>query len=255
MEKKAEYQISSFINNEGIPEITITGSTKGDNFFKVMNDLETILKEYRAKKAIFDIRSLEGRVEKTEVYRLTRNHHFLIYEVESAMVDLPENASLGDAAINAGLPWEWFTDIDEARKWIKSGQIRSVRQPQLLKKSEYKILSSVKDGILEVVLTGELIKSAVEDLQIKIADIIIEKGINNLLVDDRAMGGSRIGTMETYTTVRRPPPSIPRVKVAVIDRPENAKQGEFLETTAFNAGHVLKFFTDIDAARAWLKGK
>ena len=123
------------------------------------------------------------------------------------------------------------------------------------KKSEYKISSSVKDGILEIVLTGKLITSAVEELQIKIADIVIERGINNLLVDARAMGGPRIGTIETYTTVRRPPPSIPRVTVAVVDRQENAKQGAFLETTALNAGHVLKFFTDIDAARAWLKSK
>ena len=129
MERKAEYQISSFINNEGILEITITGSTRGDNFFKMMNDLDTILKANRAKKAIFDIRSLEGRVEKTEIYRLTRNHHFFIFEIESAMVDLPENDFLGTAAKDAGLPWEWFTDMDEARKWLKSNQIRKVRKP------------------------------------------------------------------------------------------------------------------------------
>jgi hypothetical protein len=45
------------------------------------------------------------------------------------------------------------------------------------------------------------------------------------------------------------------VNAAVVDRQENADKGEFLETTAQNAGHSLKFFTDIDAARSWLKSK
>jgi hypothetical protein len=45
------------------------------------------------------------------------------------------------------------------------------------------------------------------------------------------------------------------VNAAVVDRQENADKGKFLETTAQNAGHSLKFFTDIDAARSWLKSK
>jgi len=128
MEKKAEYQISSFIN-EGIPEIIITGNAIGDDFAKMLNEVDTILKANKAKKTIFDIRSLGERLERTEIYRFVRNQHFFIYEIESAVVDLPENAHFGTAVKDAGLPWEWFTNIDEARKWIRSGQIRRVRNP------------------------------------------------------------------------------------------------------------------------------
>lgn len=122
-------------------------------------------------------------------------------------------------------------------------------------KSEYQLSSSVNEGVLEVILTGKVITGTVEDLQIKIAEIINAKRVKNLLVDARALRGPRIGTLETYTTVRRPLPDIPKVNVAVVDRPENATQGGFLETTAHNAGHSLKFFTDIDEAREWLKSK
>ena len=123
------------------------------------------------------------------------------------------------------------------------------------KKAEYQICSSVNEGILEIIITGEVAASAIEEIQNKVADIIQAKGLKNLLVDARAINGPRIGTIENYTAVRRPLPTIPKVNAAVVDLPENADKGEFLETTAQNAGHTLKFFTDIDAARTWLHNK
>jgi hypothetical protein len=121
MEKKADYQISSSVK-EGILEFILTGNAIGSAFEKMLNDVDTIIKANSAKKAIFDIRALEGRIERTEIYRFVRNQHFIIYEVESAIVDLPENASYGTAVKDAGLPWKWFTDIDAARDWLKSKQ-------------------------------------------------------------------------------------------------------------------------------------
>jgi hypothetical protein len=38
------------------------------------------------------------------------------------MMDLPENAHYNTAAKYAGLSLRWLTDIDDARKWIKSKQ-------------------------------------------------------------------------------------------------------------------------------------
>jgi hypothetical protein len=123
------------------------------------------------------------------------------------------------------------------------------------KKTGYQILSSVKDGILEIIITGEFTTSDIEKLQYKVADIIQAQGIKNLLVDARAINGPRIGIVENYTAVRRPFPNIPKVNVAIVDLPENADKGDFLETTAQNAGYSLKFFTDIDVARIWLHSK
>ena len=122
------------------------------------------------------------------------------------------------------------------------------------KKGKYQISSSVDDEIIEIVLTGEFKESAVEELQNKVGDIIEAKGAKNVLLDIRAFNG-RASIIETYISVRRPLPTIPKVNVAVVDRPENAAVISFLETTAQNAGRSLKCFTDIDAARVWLKSK
>ena len=122
------------------------------------------------------------------------------------------------------------------------------------KKSKYQISSSTNDGILEIILTGEFIASALEELQNNVSDIIEAKGAKNVLVDVRAFKG-RASVVETYISVRRPLPIRQKVNAAIVDLPENAEIMSFLETTALNAGWSLKCFTDIDAARAWLKGK
>jgi len=122
------------------------------------------------------------------------------------------------------------------------------------KKEKYQISSSVDDEIIEIILTGEFIESAVEELQNKVADIIEAKGSTNVLVDIRTFNG-RASIIETYISVRRPLPTILEVNVAVVDRPENAAVISYLETTASNAGRSLKCFTDIDKARTWLKSK
>jgi hypothetical protein len=119
MENKVEYQISSSVNN-GILEVVLTGKAIDMTYKKMGNEVDDIIKANNAKKAIFDIRVLEERLEHTEIYRFVRNHHSVIYEIEAAMVDLPENAHYKTASKNAGLSLEWFTDIDAARDWLKS---------------------------------------------------------------------------------------------------------------------------------------
>ncbi|MBN1365655.1 MAG: hypothetical protein JW976_12665 [Syntrophaceae bacterium] len=117
MGRKADYQIS-FSLNEGIPEIIITGNAVCSNLVNMLNEVDIVLKTNKANKAILDIRSLNERIEYTEIYRFVRNQHFFIYEIEAAVVDLPENAHFGTAVKYAGLHWKWFTDINEARTWL-----------------------------------------------------------------------------------------------------------------------------------------
>jgi hypothetical protein len=45
------------------------------------------------------------------------------------------------------------------------------------------------------------------------------------------------------------------VNSAIVDLPENADYQSFQEKTSINAGLSYKWFTDIDAARTWLKNK
>ncbi|MBN1470668.1 MAG: hypothetical protein JW925_02740 [Syntrophaceae bacterium] len=117
---------------------------------------------------------------------------------------------------------------------------------------EYQITTSVNDGILEVILTGEVTKGTVEKLAIETAAIVIENGSKNILVDIRTLKG-RLGVFETYAIVRNPYDK-PKVNCAVVDLPENVESIRFLETTSLNAGLLLKTFIDMDAAKAWLKG-
>jgi len=58
-----------------------------------------------------------------EIYRFVRNHPSVIYDIQSAIVDFPENNHQETAAKNAGLAlWKWFTDLDSARAWLKASK-------------------------------------------------------------------------------------------------------------------------------------
>lgn len=121
-------------------------------------------------------------------------------------------------------------------------------------KKEYKIASSQKDGILEIVLTGELAEEDIEKLQDEIFPIIIKSNVKALLTDVRDIKG-RFGYAEAYSRVRSYPSDIPRMYTAIVDIAENTDYENFHETTAINAGFSYKWFTDIEKARDWLKSK
>lgn len=120
MEKKADFQVTSSVNN-GILEIVVTGDAIGIAANeKMFSEFDAILKAHNAKAAIIDVRALGGRIEETEIYRFVRSFSCVIFEIQVAIVDRPEKASFTTAVKNAGLSFEWFTDIDSARKWIKN---------------------------------------------------------------------------------------------------------------------------------------
>ena len=121
-------------------------------------------------------------------------------------------------------------------------------------KAEYQILASVKEGLLEIVLKGQVAERTVKNLANEMITIIKGNGIKNVLIDVRAIKG-RFGLTKAFNSVRSYPPDILRVNSAVVDLPENADYQSFQETTSINAGLPFKGFTDIDAARDWLKSK
>jgi hypothetical protein len=122
------------------------------------------------------------------------------------------------------------------------------------KKAEYQISASVNEGLLEIVLTGEVAESAVNNLANEIITIIKGNGIENVLMDVRAIKG-RFRYAESFERFRSYSPDILRVNSAVVDLPENAEFQSFQETISINAGLSFKWFTDIDVARDWLKSK
>jgi len=84
--------------------------------------------------------------------------------------------------------------------------------------------------------------------------IIKAKKTDNLLVDARAIK-EHFGFGKVYFLARNLSPDRPRVHVAIVDLAENADYRSFQETTSVNASLSWKWFTDMDAARAWLKSK
>ena len=119
MENKVEYQITSSVN-DGIFEIIETGELTERTFEKMTNEVGAIIKANGVKKALWDIRALKGRMENTNFYHHSRNSTSGIYDIQFAIVDIPEKAHYETVAKNAGLSWKGFADIDAARTWFKS---------------------------------------------------------------------------------------------------------------------------------------
>lgn len=123
------------------------------------------------------------------------------------------------------------------------------------KEKQYSISSFVKDGILEIVVTGEhSTPSARKAMMNEIIDMEKSANVAKQLVDIRKLKG-RLTAFEVYDLVRDYPEDRPKMIVALVDTPENAEKASFHETTASNAGLVFRWFTDIDEARNWLKNK
>ena len=123
------------------------------------------------------------------------------------------------------------------------------------KKTEHQISSSVNDGILEIVVTGELAENARDNMLLnEVISITKAKSLKNVLVDIRALKG-RSGILETYERVRHYPPHMHDLHFAILDIMENADFQSFHKTTAANADMSLEWFSNINAARAWLKSK
>lgn len=120
-----------------------------------------------------------------------------------------------------------------------------------MKKKSYGISTSENDGIIEIVFTGEIKNDSFKEAVDEIHTVIKPMNAKKLLQDFRYFKMPR-KYMEAYERVRKYPPAL-RVKTAVVDLPDHADFQQFHETTARNVGIDMKWFSDIDEARKWLK--
>lgn len=122
-------------------------------------------------------------------------------------------------------------------------------------KTNYQLSSSVNEGILEIVGTGEVTKNTIDRLSAEIIKIVKAKNAKAVLCDVRALKGPD-DLAAAYFRVRRIPQGVKGLPYAcVVDSPKNMVYQSFYETTSANVGHLVKFFTDIEASRAWLKSR
>jgi hypothetical protein len=119
---------------------------------------------------------------------------------------------------------------------------------------EYQLSASVQDGITVVIVTGKAEESSIRETARRVMEMVMEKNIQEMLIDVRAFQGRRSAT-DTYFRVRSYPRSFVSPRLAFVDTDENAEYQAFHELTARNAGLPVRCFTDIDVAWAWLKSK
>jgi len=119
----------------------------------------------------------------------------------------------------------------------------------------YHISTSVKEGIIEIVFTGEVAEYTINSLHDEVIAIIQENDAEAVLSDLRAFKGYDDSFGAAYFRTRSIPEDILKLPAAVVDLTENKVYQSFYETTAANAGQILKWFTDIETARIWLKSR
>jgi len=116
---------------------------------------------------------------------------------------------------------------------------------------KYNVSISENEGIVELVITGEVPDDLVGDMEREVQDMLQAIKPKKVLADVRSLK-IHLSVTHTYIRVRNVPPPL-RVKTAVLDIPEHAEFQQYHENTANNAGIPMKAFTDIEKARAWLK--
>ena len=117
---------------------------------------------------------------------------------------------------------------------------------------DYQLSTSLDEAILEIIITGEITKESINLLRDEVLEIIRNTNAKAVLCDVRSARGPQDIT-EAYFRSRSLPADIKILPAAVVDRSENWDYKSFYEATAANAGHMLKWFTDIESARTWLK--
>jgi hypothetical protein len=120
-------------------------------------------------------------------------------------------------------------------------------------KINYLISTSVNEGIIEMVMTGEVTNNTFDRLRADVVTIIREKKAEALLCDIRALKGPNDISV-IYHRSRSIPADVRVIPAAMVKPLDNSSFQSFHETTAYNAGQLIKYFTDIEPARAWLKG-
>jgi len=116
-------------------------------------------------------------------------------------------------------------------------------------KQTYNISTSENEGILEIALSGEITRYGLLDLQKEINSLRKIRG-NKIILDIRLLNGRSI---DDFYHLRRPENDIG--KTAILDLSENEYVKSCCEDLAKNTFLKMKWFSNIDDAKAWLKSK
>jgi hypothetical protein len=122
-----------------------------------------------------------------------------------------------------------------------------------MEKTNYQLSISVNEEIVEIIFTGEVTEDTIDRLHTEVIRGIKGTEAKAVLSDVRALKGHDDAFAAAYFRARSVPPDIRRLPSAVVDLSVDVTYQSFYETTSANVGHLIKWFTDIETARAWLK--
>jgi hypothetical protein len=114
--------------------------------------------------------------------------------------------------------------------------------------ADYHVSTFMNEGVLEIAVTGKVTELNIPSLQEEF-NSHRAAGCYRLLIDISSIDESVDPSTLDY--VRRPKRTIG--KTAVVDRPEHEQYKSFWEKLTSHTPMELKWFSDIDAARDWLK--
>lgn len=116
------------------------------------------------------------------------------------------------------------------------------------KKESYKISKSMNEGVLEISVSGKVTEHHIPGLQEEF-NSHRAAGCYKLLIDIRSIDES-VDENVLYQ-IKRPKRTIG--KTAVVDRSEHEQYKPFWEKLTGYSPMEMKWFSDIEAARDWLK--
>ena len=122
-------------------------------------------------------------------------------------------------------------------------------------KPDYQFSITVSGEILEIIITGNVTRAAIDQLNSDLFIALNEEKFEALLFDVGAAKSQGDSLAAVYFRVRNLPENILKVPSAIVYSKEDKSYISFYETTATNVGVSVKWFTDIEAARTWLKSK
>ncbi len=120
--------------------------------------------------------------------------------------------------------------------------------------SESNISSDLNGPILEVKISGDASKTSAKKIATEISGLVVKNKPKAVLIDVRSLKG-RFELGDLYYGVRDLPRGVPILDTAVVGLKEYEEFDSFLEITSQNVGLPTQWFTEIEAARAWLKSR
>jgi len=121
--------------------------------------------------------------------------------------------------------------------------------------ADFDIRGMPQGEVLALDFTGASTSQNADAMTRRYFNIVLASGMKKVLVDIRALKG-RLSDGQTFFLLRELPvkPTPPDIQTAIVESQENRAYGDFLETTAVNAGVPLRCFFDRAEALAWLAG-